>query len=609
MDIKKLFSGSLQFRMTVLLLAAVIPPMLIGILVTSWYAGEILRKDAKKELADKGKNLAKFVGKWEESKTLALRNLSQQPDVIGMDPAKQKAILTKMLSVYKNSTLTATDTTGKVISTSDKLDTSNYRDREWFKGAIAGKTITRQTLISRTTNKPRLCLSTPVRGDKAPRPIQGVVVSCTDLTEVAKEVGTVSLGKTGYAFLVDNKGTVIAHPDPSITAKLLNVSTQPAVKALLDGKRGNFSFTDQGTNWLSYIIPLQNGWGVVVKQQESEVLEEATRFGQLASVLAVFGALAVGGITWWLASTLVRPIKDLTVEAKAISTGNLDRRVKIDREDELGTLGVAFNKMAEQLQELIDVQVKSAMARSEIEKGRQIQKDFLPETLPQPEGWEIAAVFEPARQVAGDFYDSFPLVDGKIGVVIADVCDKGVGSALFMALFRSLIRAIAQQDYSDDRTALKNAMEFTNNYIATNHSRTNMFATMFFGVFDPKTGELNYVNGGHEPPIIMSPDGTKIRLKPTGPAVGMLPNLKFKVEQAQLKPGDILVSYTDGVPEAKDTEAQFFTEKQLLSLLEQPIASALSLLETIEAKVKQHIGKADQFDDITMLAVRRSQEK
>ncbi|HEY9850441.1 MAG TPA: SpoIIE family protein phosphatase [Leptolyngbyaceae cyanobacterium] len=626
MKIKKLFLTSLRFQLTVVLLAAVIPPMLIGIFFTSYRAEKILREDSKELLNSKGEAIANLVNQWVKQNILALRYLSIQTDITSMEPERQKPILTKVASVYKDVTVTTVAKNGLAVATSDPIeDKNNYRDRLWFKGGISGQAITLQTLISKTTGKPRLCMSAPIKGG-TPNQIVGVIVQCKNLTDVAQGVGAVRLGKTGYAMIVDRQGNIIAHPDPKVTTGTLqNIKDYPPVAAFLQGKKGDILFTEPKVNsdlttanliassnysgtTLAYIVPLENGWGAIVKQGEAEVLREAIEFKQLATGMAGLAVLIVGGITWVLASRLIRPIRDLTVEAKAISSGRLERRVKVDREDELGTLGVAFNCMAGQLQELINDKVKSAMARNELEKGRQIQRDFLPESLPQPEGWEIAACFEPAREVAGDFYDAFPLGDGKVGVLIADVCDKGVGSALFMALFRSLIRAISQQDYANDVEALKNAVEFTNNYIATNHTRTNMFATMFFGVFDPKTGELNYINGGHEPPVILSPDGTKTRLKPTGPAVGMLPNLKFKVQQAKLNPGDILVSYTDGVTEAKSPNAEFFTEKQLMSLLEPPVNSAMSLLEIIQEKLTQHISTADQFDDITLMAVKRTPE-
>lgn len=275
-------------------------------------------------------------------------------------------------------------------------------------------------------------------------------------------------------------------------------------------------------------------------------------------------------------------------------------------------------------------ELKAAVTRNEIEKGRQMQKDFLPDRLPQISGWELAAFFAPARQVAGDFYDAFLLNGTQVGLVIADVCDKGVGSALFMALFRSLIRVFSGQTHlsgwsylAEDQNAAPSsspnpqfltntshinalmAVGLTSNYVAQNHSNLNMFATLFFGVLDPVTGLLTYVNGGHEPLVILSPEGVKERLKPTGPAVGMFPNMKFKINQTYLKPGDILFGYTDGVPEARCPTGKFFTEKRLLSLLNQPPDSANVLLEQIQASVIAHIADADQFDDITMLAVRR----
>lgn len=268
----------------------------------------------------------------------------------------------------------------------------------------------------------------------------------------------------------------------------------------------------------------------------------------------------------------------------------------------------------------------------DVQIARQIQLGFLPRELPQPEGWEIAASFHPAREVAGDFYDAFMLTQNRrVGFVIADVCDKGVGAALFMSLSRSLIRAFAQQHYalswtdvladnqpvagrrrgsgrqampSIGTSALKNAMELTNNYITNNHIDMNMFVTLFFGVLDPLTGTLVYANGGHCPPVIVGPDGVKARLETTGPAVGLFPNVDFGIAHTQLEPGDILFGYTDGVTDARSPERVFFGEQRLHTLLTQPATSATDLLNRFEWNLQAHIASADQFDDITMLAVR-----
>ncbi len=267
----------------------------------------------------------------------------------------------------------------------------------------------------------------------------------------------------------------------------------------------------------------------------------------------------------------------------------------------------------------------------ELEIGQQIQRGFFPNALPQLPGWEIAAFFQAASQVAGDFYDAFLLFNGKqVGLVIADVCDKGVGSALFMALFRSLIRVfsgqthlcehlfesfiaasqkragdmIIQQETIDiEQTNALIAVALTNDYIEQNHGDMGMFATLFFGVLNPETGWLSYINAGHEPLFILGPTGVKVSLQPTGPAVGMMPDAKFKIEHVQLKPGDILIGYTDGVTEARSSNGELYTKDRLQSLLEQPVDSASELVERIKTSLFKYTENAPQCDDITLLAV------
>lgn len=302
----------------------------------------------------------------------------------------------------------------------------------------------------------------------------------------------------------------------------------------------------------------------------------------------------------------------------------------------------------------------------DIQIGRQIQQSFLPATLPQAVGWEISARLHPARDVAGDFYDAFMLSNNRrIALVIADVCDKGVGAALFMALIRSLLRAYSQQHYalrwmdtleglgargagrnaratlgaaggprqgqgsvdalaaigrsasavsrsralpSTGTSALENAIGQTNSYIVNNHADLGTFATTFFGVLDPGSGTLIYVNGGHNPPILVGPEGVKARLMPTGPAVGVIPNANFRISQVQLEPGDTLVAFTDGITDARDPGGVSFTEARLVELAVQAARSgesAEATLERIDESVLTHIGTASQFDDITMLAARR----
>lgn len=245
----------------------------------------------------------------------------------------------------------------------------------------------------------------------------------------------------------------------------------------------------------------------------------------------------------------------------------------------------------------------------EMEIAREIQAGFLPGQLPVVAGWDMAACFLPARRVGGDFYDAFPLHEGlRIGMVVADVCDKGVGAALFMALFRSLIRAFAERmHFLDDDAAeqMRQLVDHVNGYIARTHGSANMFATLFFAILDPASGSLIYVNGGHEPPILIGQTGVVARLDPTGPAVGMLAELRFRVERQTVERGQTLVIYTDGVTDARDRTAASFTEERLLALLSPAEPSAAATIARMQSAVFQHIDGATQFDDITVLAVHR----
>jgi sigma-B regulation protein RsbU (phosphoserine phosphatase) len=255
----------------------------------------------------------------------------------------------------------------------------------------------------------------------------------------------------------------------------------------------------------------------------------------------------------------------------------------------------------------------------ELEKGRNIQQGFLPERLPSISGWEIDVRFSPAYQVAGDFYDVFFLEDGCLGLVIADVCDKGVGSALFMGLFRSLIRIFSGQALPVDfprhlpkeispigHPALS-AVSRTNDYIAAHHGWMGMFATLFFGVLNPHSGSMAYINGGHEPPMVIGEKGVKAQLGTTGPAVGSINGVCFGVQAVEFAPGDVLVGYTDGVSEACSHEKALYGKARLRSILDTPAASAAALLDRVEADLLAHTAGAPQSDDITLLAVRRTQ--
>ncbi|MDX2499798.1 MAG: SpoIIE family protein phosphatase, partial [Deltaproteobacteria bacterium] len=298
-------------------------------------------------------------------------------------------------------------------------------------------------------------------------------------------------------------------------------------------------------------VELQRDYRLILRHDSTSISEGLLAYFLRVAGLVVIISLVVTVGTWltlrWI---VVNPIlnlrQDLVRAGEALSHDQQTPEfysATVQRNDELGEVIGAFRHMYRQISDAINkrrqaeeamqvsfeqVEAYSQKLNNELEKGRHMQINFLPDKLIQPPGWETAAYFKPARQVAGDFYDLFQIPGGSIGFVVADVCDKGVGAALFMALFRSLIRIFSGQtsmnglaltcsdalleqmdEYEnnpsvnpDHVTALK-AISLTNNYIALNHGELAMFATLFFGIIDPDSGAVSYISGGHEPLFIV----------------------------------------------------------------------------------------------------------
>ena len=402
----------------------------------------------------------------------------------------------------------------------------------------------------------------------------------------------------------------------------------------------------------------QNGHYYLVLRHDTSTVRAAlySFFLRIAGLVVIISLFVTAGAMIALGPIVLTPIlklrRDLEAAGDAVSNDQPSPRFQsaaLRREDELGDVIGAFREMFEQITEAIShrkqaqnelkqtfrqLEEYSQALNSELEKGREIQKNFLPSDFPELASWELAAYFQPARQVAGDYYDVFHLPEKKIGIVIADVCDKGVGAALFMALFRSLIRIFSGQFEVNtgachistleienaareghdqdlplvDREALQ-AVVHTNNYVARNHGDLGMFATLFFGVLDPQTGVLSYINAGHDPLIVLAiQGGVRQRLNPTGPAVGLNADVGFRIARTQIKPGEILLGYTDGVPEATSHAGELFGAGRLTALFGKTFNTAAELTTLIADQVQAHTGAAEQFDDITMLALRRREE-
>ncbi len=237
----------------------------------------------------------------------------------------------------------------------------------------------------------------------------------------------------------------------------------------------------------------------------------------------------------------------------------------------------------------------------EVQLARSIQETFIPSELPELPGWEVAAIWRAAREVAGDLYDVFPLPGGRFGLVIADVADKGMPAALFMTLTRTLIRAAARENRSPAAVLTRV------NDLLEPDAPHGMFVTTFYAIISPEKGELNYTIAGHNPPMLWHAQRRELEKLPKGGmALGVVEGVKLEDRLLRLEPGDALTLYTDGVTEAFSPQEEIYGEQRLRATIESAGGeSAQDILERIDDSVTEFIGPYPPSDDFTLVVLRR----
>ncbi len=298
----------------------------------------------------------------------------------------------------------------------------------------------------------------------------------------------------------------------------------------------------------------------------------------------------------------------VSVEVGGVSVGTLMANTQAARrffEDEVQLLGLLGSQLAQTLERerLYQEALERRSLERELELAREIQNSFLPSRNPDIPGYDIEACYYPARQVGGDFYDYITVNEPypRLGIVIADVTDKGIPASLFMALSRTLLRASA----IDGRPPAA-VLERTNRLILAD-SRAGLFVTCFYALLDWTRNELVYANGGHNYPLLYRQATGEIEpLRAQGIVLGIVPQPHFEPGAVSLAPGDMVLFYTDGVTEAMNVQRELFGEERLVAVLRQHHqGSAGEIVEAVLAAIRAFAGDESQSDDITMVVVRR----
>jgi sigma-B regulation protein RsbU (phosphoserine phosphatase) len=238
--------------------------------------------------------------------------------------------------------------------------------------------------------------------------------------------------------------------------------------------------------------------------------------------------------------------------------------------------------------------------RTELNIARDIQMSFLPDSVPELKGYDIAAMSIPANEVGGDFYDFIKISENKLGLTIADVSGKSVPAALFMALSREVVRSSAIWG-ADAVSVIKTA-----NTLITEDSRSGMFVTLFYAVLEEKERSLTYVNAGHNPPVLLNGRTGEIRmLRSKGIALGAMEGTEFEEVALSLESGTTIVFYTDGVTEANNKAGDLFGEERLYDIIKRnSTLTAKGMIETIRSEVETYCMGAQQADDITLMVLK-----
>ncbi|MBP1928865.1 serine phosphatase RsbU (regulator of sigma subunit) [Methanolinea mesophila] len=338
---------------------------------------------------------------------------------------------------------------------------------------------------------------------------------------------------------------------------------------------------------------------LVIEMVNSGALLEA-ELHQILVLHFLVALIAVGMgvvLAYGTARMLTRPIREIIEDVDTIARGDLDHPIRGMENPEFTMLENSITIMIQRIREYSEALERE---KAELRIASHIQLSFLPRKVPRIEGFDIAAVSTPAREVGGDFYDIIDLGKERTGLVIADVAGKGVPAALFMVLSRTTVRTSARM-----KEPVAAAVTDANRMISADADQ-GMFVTLVLGILDHRAREFTYGNAGHNPPLhYRDSTGEIIPLSPTGMALGVDEDAIYTQAAVTLDPGDLLVFYTDGVVEAEDAAHGQFGEDRLVAVIRQHHdLTAAGVLAKIQEAIGEFIAGAPQYDDLTILVLR-----
>ena len=424
-----------------------------------------------------------------------------------------------------------------------------------------------------------------------------------DLDTILKSIIKIKPTLHSFALFADKTNDyIIATTEPNVDNSAIMGKSLSTIGWYSADLKENVPFYYKDVKYIPYIKRLNNGMFLIVNVPVFELFQNAVQqLFLLLSVLSISTLIIVWILYHVLKRNINHPIAILTETAQKISQGDLERTIHLDEPSELAQLASAFNKMKTDIKthltELAKISSEKEKMESELAIAKNIQDSAMPKDFPKNEYFELIASMTPAKEVGGDFYDFFPIDENHAGLVMADVCGKGITAALYMMSAKTAIKNMLQAGYP-----LAQALYKANNSLYSNDGPL-MFVTAFVGILDFRTGEIEYVNAGHCAPLHKTGDKYEYVDVVKNKVLGIKANYEYQVGHISLKPNERLFLYTDGVTEAKTQDNRFFGADRLLDILNQKELSLPQTLEYVHNNIQEFVKGAPQSDDITMLIV------
>ena len=516
------------------------------------------------------------------------------------------------------------------------------RERPWYKAAIAANAPVFSDIYTHISNSNYQLIGCSAPYYDAAGNVAGVVGIDVSNTDIYESIEETTIGANGFSFVLNKKGEVIfsSRKTGSLVATaggqdLRKSSKQTlayAAKKMVDGESGLVAVTVDGEEYFIAFSPMKStGWSFATLTLRKDIAAtvEASRDYFLMQIedfsarlqdeyifMMFFAVQLVAGLLYALftnankaSARLVKPINELSDGVREIASGNLDKKLNIHTGDEIEHLAICFNEMTGELKNymanLTKVTAEKEHIATELDVATEIQRGMLPKDFPVREDFELYATMTPAKEVGGDFYDFYVLDETHLARTVADVSGKGIPAALFMVISKTVLKNFAVSTHN--REGLAEVVAAANDKLCASNEAM-MFVTAFVGVLDLETGEFTFVNAGHNPPVIYHAEENHCDFLDVKKnfVLGPMDGIPFTEQKIFLKRGDLLFLYTDGVTEALNVAEEEYLPDRLINFMNSTDCAAdlHELLKNVRADLSEHVGEAEQSDDITMFALR-----